>query len=94
MMIPRLEKSPYDTRDILILFNPFLHKNSMFHRDQHPPIRCLGDLGNPMKRPKLLGTLLGTHWPSPSHSRQISGMFRTDFGDVLGRFWGYSGHVS
>jgi hypothetical protein len=50
------------------------------------------DLGTLRKCPQIAGDSMrdsGTCWPSPRHSEQISGTFRTDFGDVLGRFQCY-----
>ena len=47
---------------------------------------CFGDLGNPRKCPQTAGDL-ETSWSSPRCSGQISGMFQTDFEDVLGKFY-------
>jgi len=68
--------------------DPSPQKNPHTRRSRIP--RTWGPLGN---LPKLLGTPLGT-WGLVGRSEQISGKFRTDFGDVLGRFQGFSAQIS
>jgi hypothetical protein len=57
-----------------------------------PPFPRSGDLGTLRKLIQILGDSIGdsgTCWLSPRRSREISGTFRTDFEDVLGRFQGF-----
>jgi hypothetical protein len=48
----------------------------------------------PLSRSCILFCLFCIPMQSPRHSRQISGTFQIDFGDVLGRFQGFSGQIS
>jgi hypothetical protein len=68
----------------------------MLHGDLSPPKRPAyprsRDLGTLRKLTQIVGDSIGdsgTCWPSPRRSGQISGTFRTDFEDVLGRFQGF-----
>lgn len=76
----------------------------MLHGDLSPPktlmypaFPCSGDFWTLRKRPQSAENFMrdsGTCWLSPRHSRQISGMFWTNFMDVFGRFNGFSGQIS
>jgi hypothetical protein len=58
----------------------------------YPPSPRSGDLGTLRKLTQIVGDSigdLGTCWPSPRHSGQISGTSGTNFEDVLGRFQGF-----